>query len=140
MDPSRCKAEPVLKVEAALRSLGVVHEDFEQRDEGGPWWAEWGGELRGADVWIALMGFGRASDTVRLLLDDWVFDQVATEDVADLLSQIFSGRARVFNERSLLFFTTQVLEASVHGVGYAAGRPVKEVEGLASWERDLFSG
>ncbi|MGK5496917.1 hypothetical protein [Streptomyces sp. URMC 125] len=130
----------VARAEAALRSLGVPNAVFARREvEGGSWFADWSGGVSGSDVYIGLMGGSPAAPSVRLLLDDWVFEDVAGMDVGELLSGVFSGRATLTKRRSFPLSSAGVLEHAVGGVRYSATRRLGPNEEPQPWERPLIA-
>lgn len=130
----------VTRAEEALRSLGVCEAGFDRREvDAGSWFADWSGELAASDVYIGLMGAPSAGGGVRLLLDDWTFDGVAAADLGPLLTDVFSGRASITHQRSLLIFSVQVLAVSVNGTPYSAARRFQRDERLSGWERRLLA-
>ncbi|MFP8959441.1 hypothetical protein ACLIYP_02545 [Streptomyces nanhaiensis] len=130
----------VVRAEAALRSLGTPDTAFAQRDvEGGSWFADWSGDISGSDVYIGLMGGSSAASSVRLLIDDWVFEDVADGDVEELLLGIFSGRATITKRRSFPFSSVGVLEHAVGGVRYSTTRRLGSDEEPQPWERPLIA-
>ncbi|MFE9455720.1 hypothetical protein [Streptomyces californicus] len=63
-------------VEEVLAVRGARHAVFEVREvDHGSWFGDWNGELAGSDVYIGLMGGAVDAESVRVLLDDWTFDQ-----------------------------------------------------------------
>ncbi|SEQ81060.1 hypothetical protein SAMN05216481_11626 [Streptomyces radiopugnans] len=140
-DAGRGARPPVVaRAEAALRALGTPVAAFARRDvEGGSWFADWSGDISGSDVYIGLMGGSPAASSVRLLLDDWVFDDVAGGDVGELLLGIFSGQATITRQRSFPFSSIVVLEHAVGGVRYSATRRLGSDEEPQPWERPLIA-
>lgn len=132
---------PVTQAEAALESCGVQDAVFEQRDvEGGSWFADWDGALAGSDVYIGVMGGSPGAESVRILLDDWTFEDVAAGDVGELVSRVFSGRATLSRQKFLRLFSSHLLEVPVGPSSYSAERNVRSDDELAPWERALTTG
>ncbi|MFD1832206.1 hypothetical protein ACFSJS_21535 [Streptomyces desertarenae] len=86
------------------------------------------------------MGGSTAAPSVRLLLDDWVFEDVAGMDVGELLSGAFSGRATTTKRHSFPFSSAGVLEHAVGGVRYSATRRLGPNGEPQPWERPLIAG
>ncbi|WP_406395315.1 hypothetical protein [Streptomyces sp. NBC_00887] len=129
-----------MQAEKALEHLGVQGAAFDQRDvENQSWFADWDGMLADSDVYIGIMGGSPEGKTVRVLLDDWTFEDVLAGHVEEFLTQIFSGRARIKKERFFLILTSHVLDVSVGSTSHSAGRDFRPDSELAPWERRLMS-
>jgi hypothetical protein len=141
MASERNSTSPVVtQAETALRSLGVRDARFNQRLVGrGNFFADWAGRLAGSDVYIGITGKTSASRKVRLLLDDWIFDDVVPRDLGGVLTDVFSGGAVIRRKRSLLVFPAQVLKASAGRSRYSAMRRLPPDEELSPWERALVA-
>ncbi|MFI5758186.1 hypothetical protein [Streptomyces sp. NPDC051569] len=142
------RSAAVTGAETALRSLGAGGARFHQRPLGrSTWFADWAGRISGSDVYIGITGKGPASRKVRLLLDDWIFEDVASGDLGGVLSGIFSAgatsratsRATIKRKRSLLVIPVQVLKVSVGRSHYSAARKLPPDGELSAWERALVS-
>ncbi|WP_274032223.1 hypothetical protein [Streptomyces sp. MMBL 11-1] len=132
------KPLPVALAEEALTSCGARPAAFEEREvEHGSWFADWDGTLAGSDVYIGLMGGAPKAEAVRILLDDWTFEQVAAGDVGSLLTRVFSGQARLSRQKFLFFSSSHLLEVRVGSSTYSAGRDARPDGELAPWERAL---
>ncbi|ARF74606.1 hypothetical protein ACPEIF_13135 [Streptomyces sp. NPDC012600] len=132
---------PVTLAEEALHTAGAPDASFEQRDvEDGGWFADWDGTVAGSDVYIGLMGGSPDAESVRVLLDDWTFDEVATGDVGEFLARVLSGQAALSRQRSFLFSSSHLLEVRVGASSYSAGRDVRPDDELVPWERALTVG
>ncbi|MFE7456037.1 hypothetical protein [Streptomyces sp. NPDC057554] len=132
---------PVTLAEEALHTAGAPDASFEQRDvEDGGWFADWDGRVAGSDVYLGLMGGSPDAESVRVLLDDWTFDEVATDDVGEFLTRVFSGQAVLSRQKFLLFASSHVLEVQVGPSSYSAGRDVRPDDELVPWERALTVG
>ncbi|WP_328582895.1 hypothetical protein [Streptomyces sp. NBC_00370] len=137
------KSPAVAQAETALRSLGV-RASFNQRPVGrGRWFADWAGKLADSDVYVAFTGKSPDARKVRLLLDDWIFDDVIDDHAGKVLQGIFSAGATGVTEatlrtrRSLLLIPVQVLKVSVGMKRYTATRKLPSEDELAPWERAL---
>ncbi|MCQ1576109.1 hypothetical protein [Streptomyces parvus] len=132
------KPLPVSLAEEALASCGVRAAAFEEREvEQGSWFADWDGMLAGSDVYIGLMGGSPKAEAVRILLDDWTFEQVAAGDVGSLLTRVFSGQATLSRQKFLFFSSSHLLEVRVGSSTYSAGRDARPDDELALWEQAL---
>jgi hypothetical protein len=100
-----------------------------------PWFADWSGELSDSDVYIGLMGGAPTAPSVRLLLDDWEFEDVADGDVGELLRGIFSGEATIRRRRSFPFSSVRVLECAVGSARCSAAKRSGPDEEPQPWER-----
>ncbi|KOG81185.1 MULTISPECIES: hypothetical protein [Streptomyces] len=125
-------AEEVLAVRGARQAVFEVREV-----DHGSWFGDWDGELAGSDVYIGLMGGAVDAESVRVLLDDWTFEQVAAADVGPLLTRVFSGQATLRKRTSLFFSCSHLLEARVGSSAYSAGRDARPQGELAPGERAL---
>lgn len=148
MPPERTSKSPaVTQAEEALHSVGARNAVFDQRPVGRRnWFADWAGRLSGSDVYIGITGKTSAPRTVRLLLDDWIFDDVASRDLGALLSAIFSAGATLTKKRSLLLVPVQVLKVPVgrsrYSLGrshYSAARKIPPDAELSPWERRILA-
>jgi hypothetical protein len=139
MSPERGPVPPaVAEAESALSSLGAPRPALHRRALGrSTWFADWSGPLAGSDVYVGLTGKGPAPRRVRLLLDDWIFDDVAVRDVGAVLRTIFSAGATLRRGRVLLVRPVQVLRVSVGRARYSAVRRPPRDGGLSPWERAL---
>ncbi|MFF2522154.1 hypothetical protein [Streptomyces liangshanensis] len=87
------KLPVVTEAEHAVRSAGGQRATFNQRHvRRGNWFADWAGRLGGSDVYIGITGKEPTARKVRLLLDDWIFEDVSTKDLGGVLTEIFSTR------------------------------------------------
>ncbi|MBP0461412.1 hypothetical protein [Streptomyces montanisoli] len=132
--------------EAALHGLGAARAGLDQRPAGrGHWFADWSGRLAGSDVYIAVMGKSVSARKVRLVLDDWILEDVAVQHVGDVLTAVFSaapgpdGGAEIRRGRALLVLPVLVLRVRAGRARYSATKRLPE-EGAAPpspWERAL---
>jgi hypothetical protein len=132
------KSPAVSQAEEALRSLGVSKAMFNQRPVGrGHWFADWAGPIAQSEVYIAVTGKGPAPRKVRLLLDDWIFEDMAPDHIGTVLSRIFSAEATIRSGRSLLVFPVQVLRVTSGRARYTAARKPAPPGELSAWEQAL---
>ncbi|MFJ4920715.1 hypothetical protein [Streptomyces sp. NPDC088725] len=139
--PRNDTSPAVTEAEVALRSAGARNATFHQQSVGrGRWFADWSGTLADSDVYIAITGKGRTPRKVRLLLDDWIFDDVAAGHLGGMLSEIFSGGATIRTTRAFLIVPVQSLKVSVGRSRYSAARKLPPDGELSPWERALADG
>ncbi|QIQ03948.1 hypothetical protein [Streptomyces liangshanensis] len=149
------KLPVVTEAEHAVRSAGGQRAMFNQRHvRRGNWFADWAGRLGGSDVYIGITGKEPTARKVRLLLDDWIFEDVSTKDLGGVLTEIFSRRgsssrdsstsgsspsgATIRTKRLYLLFPAQVLKVPVGRSRYSATRKPPPDAELSPWERALL--
>ncbi|MYV53112.1 hypothetical protein [Streptomyces sp. SID3212] len=150
------KLPVVTEAEQAVRSAGGQRATFHQRHvRRGNWFADWAGRLGGSDVYIGITGKEPTARKVRLLLDDWIFEDVSTRDLGGVLTEIFSTRgstggppdgssdgsaqgATIRSKRLYLLFPAQVLRVPVGRARYSATRKPSPDAELSPWERALL--
>ncbi|MFD5574853.1 hypothetical protein [Streptomyces cadmiisoli] len=107
-----------------------------EREEGGAWVAEWDGDIRGHGVWILIMGARNHPGGVRVMLDDFTFDEVHTEHVGELVRRVFTGDARVTAKRAFLA-ERLVLQVQAGSTAYSASTEGDSADDLSAWGRLL---
>ncbi|CAL9328875.1 hypothetical protein [Streptomyces sp. Tu 3180] len=127
-----------VELEAALRSLGVADPAPCERWDGDGWVADWGGGVHAHDVYVLVMGARDHPGSVRLMLDDFTFEDVRTEHVGELVRRTFTGDARVTRRRALLS-RQLVLEVRAGATEYSASVPGVCVDDLSTWARPLVT-
>ncbi|MFJ1595973.1 hypothetical protein [Streptomyces sp. NPDC088261] len=142
------KLPVVTEAEQAVRAAGGRRATFHQRHvRRGNWFADWAGRLGGSDVYIGITGKEPTARKVRLLLDDWIFEDVSTKDLGGVLTEIFhAGAARggpaqgatIRAKRLYLLFPAQVLKVPVGRSRYSATRKPPPDAELSPWERALL--
>jgi hypothetical protein len=123
-------------LEAALRSLGVADPAPCERWDGDAWVADWGGDVRGHDVYVLVMGARSHPGGVRLMLDEFTFEYVRAEHVGELVRRAFTGDARVTRRRALLS-RRLVLDVRVGPAEYSASVGGDCADTLSTWARPL---
>ncbi|GAA2421033.1 hypothetical protein [Streptomyces glaucus] len=131
------KPQATAELESALRSLGAEDGAFIERWEGGAWVADWDGSVRGHDVHLFVMGADNHPEAVRLMLDDFTFENVRTEHLGELVRKVFTGDARVTRSRFPLLPRHLVLDIRVGPETYSASVSGNSVDDLSSWARRL---
>jgi hypothetical protein len=140
MAPNSSEKLPVVtEAESALRSLGVRGAVLDQRPAGrGYWFADWSGPLAGSDVYLAVMGKGATTRKVRLVLDDWIIEDVASTHLGDVIKAVFSGRASIRRKRAYLVMPVQALRVTAGHSHYSAVKKLlPEGTQRARWEDAL---
>jgi hypothetical protein len=157
MAPRSSDKLPVVReAEAALRSLGVRGALLDQRPAGrGHWFADWSGRLAGSDVYLAVTGKSATARKVRLVLDDWILEDVSAGHLGDVIAAVFSGgssdassggpsgesrgRASIRGKRAYLMFPVQVLRVTAGRSHYSAVKKLPP-EGVrrSAWEDALL--
>ncbi|MER5967305.1 hypothetical protein [Streptomyces sp. NPDC002057] len=135
------KQPPVLVAEEALRGLGAVDAELEQRgavSEG--WFADWSDPFMGSDVYVGVMWASPTSPTARLLLDDWNIEELAVNDIGGVISCIFTGKATMESRKSL-FGRSRLLTLKIvlENSRYTAYRRVKIDDQISPWEQNLIT-
>jgi hypothetical protein len=140
MPPERDEKLPVVtEAEAALHSTGAVDAVLDQRSLGrSNWFADWSGRVARSDVYVAVTGKTSSPRKVRLVLDDWIIEDVPPRHLGAVLTGIFSGGATIRRKRKFLLFPVQVLKVSVGRARYSAARQLPPDEELSPWERALL--
>jgi hypothetical protein len=133
---------PVGPVEEVLSGLGVAETAFDaRRSSAGDWFADWSGPIGAtADVYLGIMTADPVP-TVRLMLDDWLVEDVVKDDLAELIRRIFTGRAGMAVKPGLLRrdrLLTLKVEAGGHA--YESYRRARLDEVLEPWEQALIDG
>ncbi|GAA3757658.1 hypothetical protein [Streptomyces tremellae] len=143
---------PVLgEAQAALRALGAGRAALHQRPAGrGHWFADWSGRLAGSDVYVAVMGRSATARKVRVVLDDWILEDVAVGRVGAVLTAVFapgSGRdpgeasAAIRLKRAYFLLPVQELRVTAGHARYSAVKKLPaEGSGRAAWEHALMAG
>ncbi|QIJ62399.1 hypothetical protein [Streptomyces sp. JB150] len=121
---------------SALRSLGVADPAPRERWEGDAWVADWDGDVHGHDVYVLVMGAREHPQSVRLMLDEFTFEDVRTEHVGELVRKALTGDARVTRRRALLS-RQLVLEVRTGPVTYSASVSGACADDLSAWARPL---
>ncbi|MEW1720697.1 hypothetical protein [Streptomyces sp. NPDC093109] len=126
-------------VEGVLRGLGSQDAVLDRRGVNAEsWFTDWSGLLKGADVYIGIMWASTGSRTARLLLDDWVFEDVPMNSLGDLIAHVFNGTAAI--KSRLTFFRRSrilALEVPVDGGLCVSQRRAGVSEELSRWELRL---
>ncbi|MEW2545278.1 hypothetical protein AB0910_05775 [Streptomyces sp. NPDC047002] len=143
---------PVLgEAQAALRALGAGRAALHQRPAGrGHWFADWSGPLAGSDVYVAVMGRSATARKVRVVLDDWILEDVAVGRVGAVLTAVFApgagreageGSAAIRVKRAYFVLPVQELRVSAGRARYAAVKKLPaEGSEHAAWELALMAG
>ncbi|MCF3964156.1 hypothetical protein [Streptomyces fuscigenes] len=137
---SSAKLPVVAEAEAALRALGARGAALDQRPAGrGHWFADWSGALAGSDVYLAIMGKEATARKVRLVLDDWILEDVATSHLAEVVTAVFSGRASIRRRRAWFLVPVQTLRVGAGRAHYSAAKKLPpEGTPRAPWEEALL--
>ncbi|WP_329457874.1 hypothetical protein [Streptomyces sp. NBC_01497] len=135
------KLPVVTEAETALRSLGVRGAVLDQRPAGrGHWFADWSGPLAGSDVYLAVMGKSSTTRKVRLVLDDWILEDIAAGHLGDVITAVFSGRASIRGKRAYLLLPVQMLRVAAGRSHYSATKKLPAGDApRAPWERALLA-
>ncbi|MET9440620.1 hypothetical protein [Streptomyces sp. NPDC006610] len=123
-------------LEAALRSLGAAAPAPRERWDDHGWVAEWDGDVHGHDVYVLVMGARNHPESVRLMLDDFTFEDVRTEHAGELVRKALTGDARVTRGR-LLLSRQLVLEVRAGSARYSASVSGDSLDDLPDWARPL---
>ncbi|MCA1221413.1 hypothetical protein [Streptomyces sp. 8L] len=153
MAPRSSNKLPVVAgAEAALRSLGVRGALLDQRPAGrGHWFADWSGRLADSDVYLAVMGKSATTRKVRLVLDDWILEDVSAGHLGDVITAVFRGgppdgssdgprgRASIRRKRAYLVLPVQVLRVTAGHAHYSAAKKLPpEGTRRSPWEEALL--
>lgn len=134
------KLPVVAEAEAALHSAGARSAVLDQRTlVRRNWFADWSGRVAHSDVYIAVTGKTSSPRKVRLVVDDWIIEDVPPRHLGAVLTQIFSGGATIRRKRKFLIFPVQVLKVSVGRSRYSAARQLPPDGELSPWERALLA-
>ncbi|MEV7289113.1 hypothetical protein AB0O01_31965 [Streptomyces sp. NPDC093252] len=126
----------VADLRAALRGLGVPEPDIEVRWDGSAL-AFWSGEVRGNGVNVVVDGMGSRRDRVRVLLDDFTFEEVRKRHLGAFLRAVFTGDARIVRTR-LLWSRGLVLAVGIGSETYHADVIGDSPDDLGAWARPLL--
>ncbi|CAL9664688.1 hypothetical protein [Streptomyces sp. enrichment culture] len=127
------------ELESALASLDVADRALGERRDQGAWVADWGGDVRGHDVYLLLMGADNHPDGVRLMLDDFTFEEVRTEHLKELVQKVFTGDARITRSGFLRLSRHLELEVRVGTQTYTASVSGDSADELSTWARPLVT-
>ncbi|MEV5428237.1 hypothetical protein [Streptomyces sp. NPDC052701] len=124
-------------LEAALGSLGVADSALRERWDKDAWVADWDGSVRGHDVHLLVMGAGSRPDGVRLMVDEFTFEEVRTEHLGELVQKVFTGEARITRSGFLGLFERLDLEVRIGSKTYFASVSGDCADDLSAWARPL---
>lgn len=128
-------------IETALQGIGAQDPRLDQRSVNAEsWFADWSEQLKGSEVYVGIMWASHSPRTARLMLDDWVFEDVTAGDLGELISRIFTKRATIrtrptFFRRSRLL----TLEVSIGATRYTSSKKTDLDVEPAPWERLLLT-
>jgi hypothetical protein len=125
------------ELESALGSLGVADSALSERWDQDAWVADWDGRVRGHDVYLLVMGAGSHPDGVRLMLDEFTFEEVRTEHLGELVRKVFTGEARVTRGGLPRLFKHLDLEVRAGSTTYFASVSGDCTDDLSAWARPL---
>ncbi|MFI8191667.1 hypothetical protein ACIF8T_23110 [Streptomyces sp. NPDC085946] len=129
----------LVELQSALGSLGVRDTALSERWDRNGWVADWEGRVRGHDVYLLVMGAHNHPDGVRLMLDDFTFEEIRTEHLGKLLRQVFTGDARVVRSHFLRLSKNLDLEVRIDSTTYSASVSGASGDDLSSWAKPLVA-
>ncbi|WP_344048916.1 hypothetical protein [Streptomyces thermoalcalitolerans] len=93
--------------------------------------ADWSGDIHGHDVYVLALGARNHPESIRLMLDDYAFEDVRTKHVRKLVRMVFTGDARVTRRRALSS-KRFVLEVRADSTEYSASVSGDSMDGLST--------
>ncbi|MEU0692296.1 hypothetical protein [Streptomyces uncialis] len=127
----------VADLQAALTALGIENPQLEVHGERSEL-ASWSGNIHGNAVNIIVDGVGSGHDEVRVMLDDFTFEDVRKRHLRPFLHKVFTGEARVTRSR-LLWSKGLLLEVRIDARTYSADVSGDSADSLAPWARPLLT-